>query len=165
MLKESISIIELPDKLSTVVVNQCNKLWRPKLPLIEHQHGIELVFPNILYEMSLSAKNGLCDINPLTNNNDKKILYYVNSYVYHTVYCTDKKNFKEDWTKRDPYWLDVANYIIKTNEWKHNMGINFLISASSCIYFELFAIFLPSSGDDNCNLVIFLSIAFFSISS
>lgn len=134
ILHESIKIIELPDSLSTLTVNKCNSLWRPKLPLIDHQHGLEVVVPNVLYDMLLSNKNNKCDINFLWKgnvaNDNKPMLYYVQSYVYHVIYCTDKKNYKEDWTKRDPYWLELSNYITQTNEWKKNMGIDFLIPAS-----------------------------------
>lgn len=133
MLHQSIRVMELSDDLNILTINKCNHLWRPKLPLIDHQHGIEIIFPNILYDMSISAKNGKCDINPIWDDNQRKqspILYYVRSYVYHAIYCTDKKNYKEDWTKRDPYWLEVSKYITTTKEWKNNMGTDFLIPAS-----------------------------------
>ena len=74
------------------------------------------------------------------------LFYYLETLPYHVIYCTKKKNNKEDWSGRDPYWRSVADYILtrrsnsaemKENHVYHpgydfmqNMGADFLIPAS-----------------------------------
>lgn len=72
------------------------------------------------------------------------LFFYVSALPYHVIYCTNKKNDKEDWSGRDPYWKLVADHLIadkSTNSGDHhtynprhdfllNMGTDFLIPAS-----------------------------------
>ena len=72
------------------------------------------------------------------------LFYYIEALPYHVIYCTTKKNDKEDWTARDPYWKAVADFLLTTKRGKknetlifnprsdffQNMGLDFLIPAS-----------------------------------
>jgi len=79
-------------------------------------------------ESKLKTATATANNNPTSTHSP--LLIYLESFVYHAIYCTDKKRGKEDWTKRDPYWLDVANAITSTKEWKKNSGVDFLTASS-----------------------------------
>lgn len=141
-LEGSVRIVNLPPFLSSDTIHKCDSLRPSKPSLLNHQHSLEIRFPSILKDMAASAASKKTTshnkrmLNPLwhdndENNSDKKpLFYYLESYVYHAIYCTNKKNYKEDWTQRDPYWLEVSKYITETVQWKENNGIDFLISSS-----------------------------------
>ena len=75
-------------------------------------------------------------------NLSEPLFYYVEAYPYHVIYCTRKKNNKEDWTLRDSYWREIADYILNESEqsknnlyhpysdFLQNMGQDFLLPAS-----------------------------------
>lgn len=44
------------------------------------------------------------------------LLFYLAAVPYHAIYCTNKKNNKEDWTQRDPYWKAVADFLTTGTE-------------------------------------------------
>lgn len=131
-LQRSVQIINLPDELSTVILDLCDELKDYKPPLLNHQHSLEIRFPRMLRRMHQLSGNASFD--PIwtstADNNDSPLFFYLESFAYHAIYCTKKSRQKEDWTKRDPYWKQVAAYFIKTEPWKHNMGLNFLAPAS-----------------------------------
>jgi Exostosin family len=72
------------------------------------------------------------------------LFFYVAALPYHVIYCTNKKNDKEEWSGRDPYWKLVAQHLLadkssnsggrqKYNPRKdflRNMGTDFLVPAS-----------------------------------
>lgn len=72
------------------------------------------------------------------------LFFYVAALPYHVIYCTNKKNDKEEWNGRDPYWKLVADYLladkisnsggdqkyIPREDFLRNMGSDFLIPAS-----------------------------------
>jgi Exostosin family len=72
------------------------------------------------------------------------LFFYVAALPYHAIYCTNKKNDKEEWSGRDPYWKLVAQYLLadknsnsgdnqKYNpreDFLRNMGSDFLVPAS-----------------------------------
>lgn len=148
-----VQIMKLPPSLSTETMGKCDKLWTSKPPLIDHQHSLELRFPAILREMSESAERqrtkristlehtSSTPFDPLItlpstqsgnpmSPSPSPLLIYLETFVYHAIYCTDKKRGKEDWTKRDPYWLEVSNAVTSTLAWKKNSGTDFLTASS-----------------------------------
>lgn len=72
------------------------------------------------------------------------LFYYVAALPYHVIYCTNKKNDKEEWSGRDPYWKLVAHHLLADKnsdsrghqkyfpkeDFLRNMGSDFLIPAS-----------------------------------
>lgn len=72
------------------------------------------------------------------------LFFYVEALPYHRIYCTKKRNNKEEWEGRDLYWKSVADYLLaddnhnldadKTftfrNIFMQNMGSDFLFPAS-----------------------------------
>ena len=58
------------------------------------------------------------------------MFYYLNSIFYTVVYCTHTSTHREDWKSGLEYWKEIAAYITKTELWKQNKGIDFLVSAS-----------------------------------
>ena len=72
------------------------------------------------------------------------LFFYVAALPYHRIYCTKKRNNKEEWEGRDLYWMSVADYLLaddnhnldgdKTftfrNIFMQNMGSDFLFPAS-----------------------------------
>ena len=138
-LEGSVHIVSLPTSLSSDAIHKCDTLKPAKPSLHGHQHSLEIRFPTILKDMAASALEDASlkrMLNPIWNNGGKEskekspLFYYVESYIYHAIYCTNKKNDKEDWTQRDPYWLDVSKYVTETAQWKENNGIDFMIPSS-----------------------------------
>ena len=138
----SVAIIKLDNALSKDLIQQCRILKERGL-LSTHQHSSELHFPHILKAMSskysslkLLHTNGTYKNQAsVTNSNSMRALpplfYYIEAYPYHAIYCTPKKNRKEDWTKRDTYWLSVADYLYEyVPEYRLNLGQDFLTTAS-----------------------------------
>ena len=141
-LAYSVAIIKLDKTLSTDLIQQC-RILKERGPLSTHQHSSELHFPHILKAMS----NRYSSLKLLHSNLTDKhrasatisdrlkalppLFYYIEAYPYHAIYCTPKKNRKEDWTKRDPYWLSVANYLYEyVPEYRLNLGQDFITTAS-----------------------------------
>ena len=141
-LAYSVVIIKLDDALSTDLIQQC-RILKERGPLTTHQHSSELHFPNILKAMSNKYSSlkllhsNLTDKHRVSATISDKLkalpplLYYIESYPYHAIHCTPKKNRKEDWTKRDPYWLGVATYLYEyVPEYRLNLGQDFLTISS-----------------------------------
>ena len=146
-LHHGVRVVSLPDHLSLEVIRSCRHLNKP--PLLLHQHALEISFPKTLREMSrangvhfdpLFPSSPQVGINgsasALDDSDDGPVLSYVEAYPYHAVYCTKKSNNKdprssrEDWTRRDPYWNAVAEYLMALPSWGSNMGLDFLAPAS-----------------------------------
>eukprot|EP01038_Epipyxis_sp_PR26KG_P011865 gene11865-15877_t len=62
------------------------------------------------------------------------LFHYIQSYPYLIVYCLPKMKSgrykRENWIKGEEYLMKVAEYIVTTDEWKLNSGMNFISSAS-----------------------------------
>jgi hypothetical protein len=150
-VENSVKIVRLPDTLSTETVKQCGRI--KKSPLLDNQHSLELRFPQALKKMSYEGipaptslytplwlpEEGRNKTLPKTNVSQgathfsiasEPLFYYVEAFPYHVVYCTNKRNNKEDWSHLESYWKDVASYISETTEWKANFGTDFLLPAS-----------------------------------
>lgn len=158
-LHHGVRIVSLPEHLSLKVIQGCRHL--DKLPLMLHQHALEISFPKTLREMSKASGVHFDPLSPppfsssfpsssslsssalingsasaLDDSDDGPVLSYVEAYPYHAVYCTKKSNNKdprssrEDWTRRDPYWNAVAEYLLSLPSWRSNMGLDFLAPAS-----------------------------------
>lgn len=122
VLENSVQIVELPKDLSKVIAFSCTKIGS-KPPLATTQHSLEVRFPRLLKSMSrvkgdqrlhLLLSNGTGE----ATNQHRPLFYYIESYAYHAIYCTNKKNGKEDWSRRDPYWKKVGEYLMGLPEWR-----------------------------------------------
>lgn len=174
-LQHAVVIVELPASLSAAYRQKCDTLTKQRIraPLSDHPHSLELHFPSILRDMSASGRGSVRVSSANTNNASDgfdplwhqppttasssasdsgmaPLFYYVAALPYHVVYCTAKKNNKEDWTGRDAYWTQVADQLTATATdtatttaagtatattaiaaaFRRNMGANFILPAS-----------------------------------
>ena len=138
-LQHAVAIVSLPASLTDVYRDKCTTLTAQHIrkTIETHPHSLELHFPSILQDMSRSSSfatvNGSTssrssrllegDFNPLWHPSVlssspslgamvEPLFYYVAALPYHVVYCTNKRRHKEDWTGRDKYWLQVADYLL-----------------------------------------------------
>lgn len=146
ILQGSIDIIRLPSQFREEVIHRCRTI-PSRGPLDNHQHSVEIHFPRILVAMSTSS---ISDFRPLTRSTNHShialayaqasteattflqntLFYMIEAYVYHTIYCTNKKNNKEKWEERDPYWLQVADFMLSVPSYSKNTGLDHFAVAS-----------------------------------
>ena len=159
VLQHGVQLVLLPQHLSLGVIHHCDHLGKPPLMLHQHALEITFPktlremsrysLVSSLMEWRFDplwinvdnvegSKNGTASLQlrDAKDDEDGPILSYVEAYPYHAVYCTKKSNNKdpyssrEDWTRRDPYWNAVADYLVSLPAWKSNMGTDFIAPAS-----------------------------------
>lgn len=79
-------------------------------------------------------------------NSSEPLFYYVAALPYHVIYCTNKKNNKEDWTGRDSYWKNVADYLLSFDVGNEKTGKNYIERSPGMLLNNMgLDIFLPAS--------------------
>jgi len=151
-LHHAVQIVPLPAALSDTYRSRCDQLRQEgiRASMGGHAHALELQFPWVLRDMSSSAvaattlataapRHAQAAIDPLWRpGGPEPLFYYVEALPYHVVYCTRKRNQKEDWTGRDAYWTQVAQHVVgdgdgdgaNASTFLKHMGTDFILPAS-----------------------------------
>jgi hypothetical protein len=134
ILQNSVKLIK-PPASATPTLKQARRDCKryPKQSLMEHQHSLELRFPQILHQMHhLAELHHRPEFSLLWRNNSAEpLFYYLESQQYYVVHCSYKRRDKESWDKGNTYINELSEYIVHHSpEFQQNLGVDFLVPAS-----------------------------------
>ena len=135
-LYNGVKLVQLPESDTfEAAVADCIHFSKPRLEY--SQHSIEQRIPELLTDMSKvdGSKFALLwrhNSSNIFSSNDFKepLFYYLQTYLYFVIMHSRDSNLKENWEAGIKYFKETADFIVKTDAWKENMGIDFISPAS-----------------------------------